>query len=67
VRESSTEGECLVLARRTLQDARSGYVEQLIDTWQRAVYGGLDPQDSTVHGLCGRFDAELAAEPAVRT
>jgi hypothetical protein len=64
VRESSTEGECLALARRSLQDARARYAEQLIGTWQRAVYGGMQPQDSTVHELCGSFDVELAGGPA---
>ena len=60
VRESSTEGECLGLARGALPAPRSAYVALLIGTWQRAVYGGMPPQDQAVHELCARFDAELA-------
>ena len=36
------------------------FTGQLIETWQRAIYGGLQPPTATVHELCGQFDARLA-------
>jgi hypothetical protein len=60
VRESSTEGECLALARLQLAGPSALFTGQLIETWQRAIYGGLQPPTATVHELCGQFDARLA-------
>jgi hypothetical protein len=60
VRESSTEGECLTLARMRLAPAAAAFAGQLVGTWQRAIYGGLVPADGDVHALCGGFDASLA-------
>lgn len=61
IRDSSTEGDCLALAERHLPAERHGYVLQLIRTWQRAVYGGEDPQAPEVRGLCDRFERALLA------
>jgi hypothetical protein len=67
IRESSTEGDCLVLAARTLDTSRIEYATRLVRTWQRAIYGGLDIESPLVHELCSGFDANLerlvSAEP----
>lgn len=59
IRDSSTEGDCLALAERHLSPDRSGYVADLIRTWQRAVYGGTDPDGTQVRGLCDGFAQAL--------
>jgi hypothetical protein len=59
IRDSSTEGDCLALAERHLPTDRRGYVAELIRTWQRAVYGGEDPQSAAMRGLCDRFSDAL--------
>jgi hypothetical protein len=64
IRDSSTEGECLALAQRHLSEQRSRYAAQLIRVWQRAVYGGLDPDAPTVRELCDHFSAALDAPSA---
>jgi len=62
IRDSSTEGECLALAEQSLPAERRSYVGQLIRTWQRAVYGGEDPQAPLMQSLCEQFTAALGAE-----
>ena len=59
IRDSSTEGDCLAIAARTLESHRLAYATQLVRTWQRAIYGGLSIEDVTVHELCANFDAHL--------
>jgi len=63
IRNSSTEGECLVLALRHLQTGRSAYVTQLIRIWQRAVYGKVDPAVEDVRALCVEFRPALDPGP----
>lgn len=60
IRASSTEGDCLQLARGHLEAARMAYVERLVRAWQQAVYGGRDPADDDVRALCDGFDSQLA-------
>jgi len=60
IRDSSTEGDCLALASRHLPPERRDYVARLIGVWQRATYGGRDPETDEVRGLCAGFDAALA-------
>jgi hypothetical protein len=67
IRHSSTEGDCLALAQRHLPSERRSYVAELIRTWQRAVYGGEDPQAPEMRVLCDRFDAALQASAAQGT
>jgi hypothetical protein len=69
IRDSSTEGDCLALAARHLQAERRDYVVRLIGVWQRAVYGGRDPDASELQTLCAAFDSALASgsNAAVRT
>lgn len=59
IRDSSTEGDCLSLAERHLPADRRGYVTELIRTWQRAVYGGADPDSEQVRRLCDGFAQAL--------
>jgi hypothetical protein len=70
IRDSSTEGDCLALAARTLDTVRVGYATQLVRTWQRATYGGIEIETAVVHELCSGFAANLdgpdPAEPSRR-
>ena len=72
VRASSTEGECVALTGHTLSrsaDAAAAmrilYFSQLVEVWQRAVYGLRVPDDDTVQALCRQFGPALDAAPAV--
>jgi hypothetical protein len=59
IRASSTEGECLVLARPRLGAFAAQYAARLVETWGAAVYGGLLPATSTLEGLCREFAGAL--------
>jgi hypothetical protein len=59
IRASSTEGECLSLARPRLADAGARYAARLVEIWGGAVYGGLLPPTPAVQALCGEFAAAL--------
>jgi hypothetical protein len=61
IRDSSTEGDCLVLAARKLDPARTAYATRLIRTWQRAIYGGIQVETADVHALCAGFAQHLDA------
>ena len=61
IRDSSTEGDCLSLAARTLDAPRIEYVTQLVRTWQRAIYGGLTIDSAAIHLLCAGFARHLDA------
>jgi hypothetical protein len=72
IRASSTEGECMRLARAAFQrirepaaEHRADLVDQLIDVWQRAVYGLQAPDDATVRDLCMRFGPTLSGPEAM--
>lgn len=62
IRDSSTEGDCVTLAARTLAGARIDYVRRLVSHWQLATYAGRDLDDAVVFALCAEFDAHLPAE-----
>ena len=69
IRDSSTEGDCLVLASKHLVgEERKIYVTSLVRVWQRAVYGGEDIPTESVYALCDDFaralDAPILHEPA---
>src|SRR5688572_12493613 len=64
IRASSTEGECLTLARPRLAAAAAGYATQLVETWGAAVYGGSPPTTANVHALCGEFAVALDGSTA---
>lgn len=61
VRESTTEGESVQLARRCLPAAGSEFAGTLVGVWQLAVYGRRTPDTATVHQLCAGFAAALDA------
>lgn len=64
IRSSSTEGDCLELARARLPASSGEFAGRLIDVWQRAVYGGQSAQTQDVRALCAEFAAMLARTPA---
>lgn len=72
IRDSSTEGDCLVLAADHLGEAsRRDYASRLIWIWQRAVYGSQDPTSTAFYDLCDAFAQTLdraasSASPASR-
>ena len=59
IKHSSTEGECVSLAAQHLNASATAYFAQLVRVWQRAVYGGNDPQTDTAMALCDGFSAAL--------
>lgn len=59
VRESTTEEGSLALARHCLPDAGARFAQELIGTWQRAVYADRMPSVEHVHALCTDFTASL--------
>jgi hypothetical protein len=63
IRDSSTEGDCLTLAERHLPTERARYAAGLILVWQRAVYGGTDPNEIDVQRVCEQFELALRAPP----
>jgi len=66
IRDSSTEGDCLLLAGRVLAAHRTEYATRLVRTWQRAIYGGLSVETAVVHELCEAFDKYLE-KPVIAT
>ena len=64
IRASSTEGECLALARQRVQAATASYAARLVETWTGAVYGARTPGTGVVQSLCGEFAAALDAKGA---
>lgn len=64
IRDSTTEGDCLVLAGTHLSGERAGYTSRLVGAWQRAVYGREEIQAAAVYDLCDAFATMLdAASP----
>jgi hypothetical protein len=62
IRDSSTEGDCLALAKPLLNDERYLYASNLVRVWLRAVYGGEEVATSQVHALCEGFAVTLDAK-----
>jgi len=67
IRDSSTEGDCLVLAARKLDAARVVYVTQLIRIWQQAIYGGVSIETAQVWELCAQFARHMDGPAAPGT
>lgn len=59
IRASSTEGECLALARPRLKALGAEFASRLIATWAAAVYGGTAPAADAVQSLCAEFAPAL--------
>jgi hypothetical protein len=64
IRAASTEGECVQLAARRLDAARSAFFGRLVGAWQLAVYGARLPPGDTALALCRDFDTHFARPPA---
>ncbi len=61
IRASSTEGDCLRLARPHLAEGALRYFALLVDAWRATVYAARPPADSTMQLLCTEFDRRLPA------
>ena len=61
IRSSSTEGDCLLLARPRLPMPAYAYLARLVAAWRSTVYAARQPADDEVAGLCQGFSAGLAA------
>jgi hypothetical protein len=59
IRASSTEGECLALARPRVAEPSALYASRLVEIWTAAVYGAREPGGSAVQALCGEFASAL--------
>jgi len=64
IRASSTEGECLALARPRLSESSARYAASLVAVWTAAVYGAEVPARGAVQALCGEFRAALDPKAA---
>ena len=65
IRAATTEGECLALARRTLDAGRGDFFARLVRAWQLAVYGARLPPEADALALCREFEQHLRAAPRV--
>ncbi|MEO5670667.1 MAG: DUF4129 domain-containing protein [Ramlibacter sp.] len=63
IRAASTEGECLALARQSLDAGRGDFFARLVRAWQLAVYAARLPADAEAMALFREFDIHLAAQP----
>lgn len=59
IKDSSTESQCLELARAHLQTTQTDYVSQALKVWQFAVYGAQLPDTEIVQQLCEQFAGTL--------
>jgi hypothetical protein len=59
IRASSTEGECLALARPRLPAPSALYASRLVEMWAAAVYGAREPALAAVQAVCAEFAAAL--------
>jgi hypothetical protein len=64
IRDSSTEGDCLALARGRVPEERSEYLSRLVRMWQRFGYGREDIETTAVYRLCDEFASALAPASA---
>ena len=61
IRDSSTEGDCLKLTAERMRADKRGYVGRLVQVWQHAVYGDLQPETVALYALCDEFSPALDA------
>jgi hypothetical protein len=66
IRATSTEGDCLALARTRLPGEVYDFFAGLVQVWQRAAYGARLPETAHVLALCDGFASYLppASAPA---
>lgn len=60
IRSSSTEGDCLLLARPHLPAPAHAYFGVLVEAWRSQVYAARPPAEATVQRLCAEFGTRLA-------
>jgi hypothetical protein len=63
VRDSTTEGESMALARGCLNADNGEFAVSLVRVWQLAVYGGRMPESAEVHAICAGFGRALDPPP----
>jgi hypothetical protein len=61
LKEARTEEECIQLVHRRHQLEVSTYFREIVNTWQRAAYGGLLPTNSDMKRLCEDWPRYLSA------
>jgi hypothetical protein len=59
IKDSSTEMQCMELARSHLQSLQMEYVARALKTWQFAIYGAKLPTSEEVQMLCMEFANKL--------
>ena len=59
IRDSSTEGDTLQMTATRLRQDKRDYVTRLVQIWQRAVYGGQQPEAGSLYALCDEFAPAL--------
>ena len=67
IRDSSTEGDCLVLLSGVVPRKTGDYSARLVGAWQGVVYGGTEAPADAVYSLCDEFADALdraVARPA---
>lgn len=63
LKASDTEGDCLLVVKRTQTEAISAYFAQLTSAWQTVAYAGRAPQAADGEALCRNFTAHFGAAP----
>jgi hypothetical protein len=59
IRDSSTEGDCLLLIEGRVSPNTNAYTARLVTEWCGFVYGGTITDAPTVHALCDEFGGAL--------
>ena len=59
IKDSSTEGDCLVLLADCVPPKTNEYSAQLVDAWRGFVYGGSEASAPVIHALCDGFSGAL--------
>ena len=59
IKDSTTEGDCLLLLPGRVPSTTSEYSARLVDAWGGFVYGGSEAPATAIHELCDGFAAAL--------
>ena len=59
IKDSTTEGDCLLLLPGRVTPATSEYSARLVDAWGGFVYGGTEAPANAIHELCDGFAGAL--------
>lgn len=63
IHSSSTEGECIEAAARSVHHDTLAYFRDLVAVWLRATYAGELPAEQSIALLCRNFAATMDARP----